>query len=156
MPTVRVVDESTASPEAVLKAARDFSTRRAELWRDVYVEHMTIHDRGKTWADVTEGNPWGPWLVWERFRYDWSEAGSVKGTVVESNLFKAGSTWEIHAKPEGGGSKVEIVALRRLKGLGWLIWPLFPTGLARRDVAAYLRQFLDQVEAGTQRRIDLP
>jgi hypothetical protein len=42
-----------------MEAARDFSPRRAELWRDVYVEHMTIHDRGETWADVSEGNPWG-------------------------------------------------------------------------------------------------
>lgn len=80
------------------------------------------------------------------------EAASVKGTVVESNLFKPGSTWEIRTKPRDGGSRVEIVALRRLKGLGWLIWPLFTTGLARRDVAAYLRQFLDKVEAGAARR----
>ena len=74
MPRVRVVEESSASPEQVLEAARDFSPRRAELWRDVYVEHMTIHDRGETWAVVTEGNPWPrPFgLVWERLRYDWS------------------------------------------------------------------------------------
>jgi hypothetical protein len=147
MPRVHVVDDSTARPERVLEAARDVTPRRAELWRDVYLEHMTIHDRGETWADVTEGNPWGPWLVWERLRYDWSEPGVVKGTVVESNLFKAGSTWEIRAAPAGSGSRVEIVALRCLRGLGWLIWPLFPSGLARRDVAAYLRQFLDRVEA---------
>jgi hypothetical protein len=43
-----VVEESSASPERVLEAARDFSPRRAKLWRDVYVEHMTIHDRGET------------------------------------------------------------------------------------------------------------
>jgi hypothetical protein len=147
VPTVRVVQESTATPEQVLEAARDFTDRRAELWRDVYVEHMTIHDRGETWADVTEGNPWGPLLVWERLRYDWSQPGRLTGTVIDSNLFKPGSTWELHATPADGGSEVELVALRRLKGLGWLIWPLFPTGLARRDVADYLRQFLLKVEA---------
>lgn len=147
MPTVRVVEESTASPEAVLEAARDFSIRRAELWRDVYVEHMTVHDLGATWADVTEGNPWLGWLVWERLRYDWSQPGCVTGIVVESNIFKPGSTWEIRATPSGEGTKVEISAVRLLKGRGWLIWPVFPLGLARRDVAAHLRQFLDQVEA---------
>ena len=146
MPRVRVVEESSASPEQVLEAARDFSPRRAELWRDVYVEHMTIHDQGETWADVTEGNPWGPWLVWERLRYDWSQPGSLRGTVIDSNLFKPGSTWELHVTPAEGGSRVEIVALRQLRGLGWLIWPLFPTGLARRDVADYLRQFLVKIE----------
>ena len=146
MARVRVVQESSASPEQVLEAARDFSLRRAELWRDVYVEHMTIHDQGETWADVTEGNPWGPWLVWERLRYDWSQPGSLRGTVIDSNLFKPGSTWELHVTPAEGGSRVEIVALRQLRGLGWLIWPLFPTGLARRDVADYLRQFLAKIE----------
>ena len=149
MPRVHVSATSTASPEQVLLAARDFTLRRAELWRDVYVEHMTIHDRGETWADVTEGNSWGPWLVWERLRYDWSQPGRLRGTVIDSNLFKPGSTWELHVTPAQGGSKVEIVAVRHLKGLGWLIWPLFPTGLGRRDVAAYLRQFLSKVESQT-------
>jgi hypothetical protein len=156
VPTLRVVHESSAPAERVLEAARDFSDRRGELWRDVHVEHMTVHDRGETWADVTEGNPWGPWLVWERLRYDWSQPGAVKGTVVESNLFKPGSTWELRARPNDGGSEVEIVAHRQLTRLGWLIWPLFPTGLARRDVAAYLRQFLEQVEAGTRHQSDSP
>ena len=149
MPRVQVVEESTASAERVLEAARDFSPRRAELWRDVYTEHLTIHDRGETWADVTEGNPWPIGLVWERLRYDWSQPGVLKGAVVESNLFKPGSTWEIRATPaEGGGSRVEIAADRRLRGRGWLLWPFFPLGLARRDVSAYLRQFLAKVESG--------
>jgi hypothetical protein len=145
---VRVVDESSARPERVLSAARDFSPRRAELWRDVYAEHLTIHDRGETWADVTEGNPWPIGLVWERLRYDWSQPGVLRGTVVDSNLFKPGSTWEIRATPAaGGGSRVEIIAVRHLKGRGRVLWPFFPLGLARGDVAAYLRQFLDKVEA---------
>ena len=147
VPTVHVIENSSAAPDRVLEDARDFSVRRALLWRDVYVEHLTVHDRGETWADVTEGNPWGPWVVWERLRYDWSEPGRLKATVIASNLFRPGSTWEIRATPTEAGSTVEIVALRRLRGLGWLIWPLFPTGLARRDVAAYLRQFLSKVEA---------
>lgn len=147
MPKVHVIDESTASPENVLSAACDFTPRRAELWRDVYVEHMTIHDHGETWADVTEGNRWPIGLVWERLRYDWSEPGALKGRVIDSNIFKPGSTWEIHATPlEAGGSRVEIFAVRHLKGRGWLAWPFFPLGLARRDVADYLRRFLSRVE----------
>ena len=68
MPRVHVVEESTASPERILETAHDFSSRRAELWRDVYAEHLTVHDRGETWVDVTEGNPWPIGLVWERLR----------------------------------------------------------------------------------------
>ena len=118
------------------------------MWRDVHIEHMTVHDRGETWADVTEGNPWPIGLVWERLRYDWSQPGTVRGVVLESNLFKPGSTWEIRATPSAdGGSRVEIVGVRQLRGRGRLLWPFFPLGLARRDVASYLRSFLDEVEA---------
>jgi hypothetical protein len=147
VPRVHVVEESTASPDAILEAARDFSPRRAELWRDVYTEHLTVHDRGETWADVTEGNRWPIGVVWERLRYDWSQPDRVKGTVIDSNLFRPGSTWEIRATPAGAGSRVEIIAVRTLRGRGWLVWPFFPLGLAKRDVVAYLRQFLANVEA---------
>jgi hypothetical protein len=148
VPRVHVVEESSASPERVLESARDFSPRRAELWRDVYVEHLKIHDRGETWADVTEGNPWPIGLVWERLRYDWSQPGVVKATVVASNIFRPGSTWEIRATPAGdGGSRVEVIGVRHLRGRGWLLWPFFPLGLAKRDVADYLRKFLTKVEA---------
>ena len=149
MPTVHVLLDSTASPEQVLGAARDFTDRRAELWRDVYIEHMTIHERGETWADVTEGNRWPVGLVWERLRYDWSKPEVLKGVVVESNIFKAGSTWEIRATPaDDRGSRVEVIAVRHLRGRGWLLWPFFPLGLAKRDVADYLRKFLTNVEGG--------
>ena len=149
MPQVHVHAETTATAADVLDAARDFSQRREELWRDVYVQHLTIHDQGEAWADVTEGNPW-PWpfgLVWERLRYDWSQPGALKGTVIDSNLFAPGSTWELHASPTPeGGSRVEIIAVRNLKGRGKLLLPVFALGLAKRDVQAYLSQFLSKLE----------
>jgi hypothetical protein len=47
-----------------------------------------------------------------------------------------------------GGSRVEIFAVRHLRGVrAWLLAPFFPLGLARRDVAGYLRRFLSEVEA---------
>ena len=97
---------------------------------------------------MTEGNPWPIGHVWERLRYDWSQPGAVIATVVDSNIFMPGSTWQLRATgTEGGGSRVEITAVRHLRGKGWLTWPFFPLGLARRDVANYLRRFLDRVEA---------
>ena len=122
MPRVHVREKSEATPERILDAARNFSARRAELWRDVHLEHMTVHDHGETWADVTEGNRWPIGLVWERLRYDWSEPGSLRGTVLDSNIFKPGSTWELRATPDLDGSIVEITAVRRLRGFrGWLL-----------------------------------
>ena len=148
VPTVRVTADTSLPPERVLDAARDFSPRRAELWPDVHVEYLQVHETGETFAVVTEGNPWPIGYVWERLRYDWSTPGAVKGTVQASNLFKPGSTWEISAAPaDGGGSHVEILAVRHLGGWrGRLITPLFPLGLAKQNVADHLRHFLAKLE----------
>ena len=147
MPTVHVVDETPVAPERVLAAARDFSERRAEMWPDVHVEHLHVHEAGETFAEVTEGNPWPIGYVWERLRYDWSEPGSVKGVVTESNIFKPGSTWEIRATAQNGGSRVEVIGVRHLRGFkGKLLAVVFPLGLAKRTVADHLRHFLSKVE----------
>ena len=55
--------------------------------RRVHVEHLQVHEAGETFIEVTEGNPWPIGYVWERLRYDWSEPGSVKGVVIDSNIF---------------------------------------------------------------------
>jgi hypothetical protein len=147
VPTLHVVEETSVAPERVLEAARDFSERRAEMWPDVHVEHLEVHEVGETFAEVTEGNPWPIGHVWERLRYDWSEPGSVKGTVTDSNIFKPGSTWEIRATPVNGGSRVEVIGVRHLRGAkGSLLAPFFPLGLAKRTVADHLRHFLSYLE----------
>jgi hypothetical protein len=147
VPKVHVVDETYLPPQHVLKAARDFSERRAELWPDVHVQHLEVHESGDTHAVVTEGNPWPIGYVWERLTYDWSEPGALKGTVVASNLFKPGSTWELHATRTGDTTKVEIIAVRHLQGWrGRLLTPFFPLGLAKSTVADHLRHFLSKIE----------
>lgn len=117
------------------------------MWPDVHAEHLQVHELGETFAEVTEGNPWPIGFVWERLRYDWSQPGSVRGTVTDSNILKPGSTWEIRALPANGGSRVESIGVRHLRGFkGRLLAPFFPLGLARRSVANHLRHFLSKVE----------
>ena len=148
MPEVHVVDRTSVPPERVLEAARDFSERRFELWPDVQPEYFELHRAGAGFAEVTEGNssPIGPF--WERLRYDWSEPGFIKGAVIDSNVFKPGSTWELSASPTDGGTRVAVTMVREFKGLkGRLVGPiLIRTGLARRTLAAHLRHFLAQLE----------
>jgi hypothetical protein len=153
VPTVHVVDTTPIPPERVLEAARDFSEHRADLWPDVHVEHLHIHEVDETHAEVTEGNPWPIGFVRERLRYDWSEPGAVRAVVVDSNLFKPGSTWEIKALDLDGGSRVEITAVRHLRGFkGRLLTPVFPFGLAKQTVAAHLRHFLATLEEASTPR----
>lgn len=149
MPSVRVIEQSVLSPEEVLTAARDFSERRAEMWPDVHVEFLQVHQIGEDYAEVTEGNPWPIGHVWERLRYDWSEPHALRGTVIDSNLFKPGSTWELRALPENGGSRVEIRAVRHLRGRGLLLAPFFLPfipGSAVQTVRDHLRHFLASIE----------
>ena len=47
------------APERVLDAGRDFSERRADVWPNVTFKHLEVHERGETFADVTEGT----WVV---------------------------------------------------------------------------------------------
>ncbi len=148
VPTVHVVDTTRVDPERVLEAARDFSNIRADLWPDVHVEHLHVHELGDDFAVVTEGNPWPIGHVWERLRYDWSTPGVVSGTVLDSNIFTPGSTWEIRATATDDGTRVEVVAVRHLRGIrGWLLYPFFPLGMAKRSVAEHLRHFLSTLEA---------
>jgi hypothetical protein len=76
-----------------------------------------------------------------------TQPDALRGIVIDSNLFRPGSTWGIRATAAaGGGTRVEVTAVRKLRGRGWLLWPFFPLGLAKRDVDAYLRQFLAKAE----------
>jgi hypothetical protein len=145
MPSITVSEPSDLSPKTILAAARDFSERRARMWPDVHVEFLHVHEMGADHAIVTEGNTWPIGYVWERLRYDWSDPRALRGVVIDSNLFKPGSTWELWATPEDGGTRVEIRAVRHLRGRGWLIAPFFlplPRISAAATVRAHLRHFL--------------
>jgi len=113
--TIKVNAESSAPPERVLQAARDFSPQRAKVWTNVKHKYLKVHESGEGFADVTEGT-WIVGLFWERSRYDWSQPGSVKATVIDSNVFEPGSTWEIRASPRNGGSAVEMTLNRNFRG----------------------------------------
>ncbi|HSI97366.1 MAG TPA: hypothetical protein VK926_03310 [Gaiellaceae bacterium] len=144
---MHVAEQTFLAPERVLSAACDFSERRALLWPDVHVEHLRVHEIGEAFADVTEGNPSELGLIWERMRYDWSEPGLVKGTVVDSNIFGPGSTWELRVTPTDGGSRVDLIAVRNPRGVkGFVIEAYIRLGVARRVVRNHLRHFLSTLE----------
>jgi hypothetical protein len=150
MPRVRVTEHSELPPDVVLVAARDFTDQRADMWPDVHVEYFHVHEIGESYAEVTEGNPWPIGYVWERLRYDWTDPNALRGRVIDSNLFKPRSTWELWAFPEENGSRVEIRAVRHLRGRGWLLAPFFlpiPMISAAATVREHLRHFLDSIEA---------
>ena len=53
---IAVSAHTSASPEQVLAAARDFSERRPRLWPNVKAKHFAVHEEGADFADVTDGS----------------------------------------------------------------------------------------------------
>ena len=91
MPRIEFTVDSNVPPDRVLAAAADFSERRPDLWPNISRRRYTVHERGDTWAQVTEGSDvMGG--IWARERYDWSTPGTVRATVVDSNVFAGGSS----------------------------------------------------------------
>ena len=95
--------DGAVSAERFLAALTDFGEHRPELWPELDAKFYHLHERGETWAEVTEGTDvLGG--VWARERYDWSEPGRVTLTLLESPDFRAGTvtTYDVRANPDGG------------------------------------------------------
>jgi hypothetical protein len=149
MLTLRVHAQTAASPERViLLAGTDFSVRRAKIWSNANKKRFEVHDRGDTYAVVTERATGIAWFAWERSRYEWSDAGAVRQTVTESNVLMPDSRWELRVAPrDDGGSEVEMTLERRFRrspagGFGYVVNHLF----GRRGWGWYLRSALRAVE----------
>ena len=159
---IDLLAESNLPPERVLEAAaRDFSGRRAKVWLNVKSAHLLVHERGESFAEVTEGT-WVLGLFWERNRYEWQQPGSVKATVIDSNIFQPGSTWELRATANEGGSRVQMILNRGFrrgpKGrfaslvhhtLGRFVWAMF----LRRALAAIEKQTSEPRVRGKRKEI---
>ncbi|MEU2252020.1 hypothetical protein [Nocardia xishanensis] len=124
MATVRFHLLSTLSPAEVVRVLTDFGPARTELWPSIDAEHFVVHDRGDTWAEVTEGTA----AAWERARYQWDPAGdTVTITTLDSKLFGAGGGWVFRATPEANGTRVDVELTRTPQAFkGKLLAALLP------------------------------
>jgi len=112
MGTTRVTAGAKVPPERFISALTDFGPARFDLWANSRPGYFQLHDRGDTWADVTEGSPAGGG-IWQRYRYDWSTPGVVRLQVLDGNTFGVGSSWEYRVVPEDGGrSRIELTVHR--------------------------------------------
>jgi hypothetical protein len=109
--------DTTASPERVIGALTDFSSKRFDLWPNIDRRYYELAKSDLTSAEVKEGSAaFGG--VWERSRYDWSRPGTVRIDVQDSNAFQPGSYWlyEVTPTPDGG-SHVHMEFDRRPRNL---------------------------------------
>ena len=109
MGRVHVRAHGSFAPEVFVRALTDFGPGRSEVFGNT--AEVRVHDRGDTWAEVTEGSTTGP--VWQRSRYDWSTPGEVRIDVLESNAFGPGSRWTYRPAPAAdGGTDIDLQIVR--------------------------------------------
>jgi hypothetical protein len=113
---IHVARETTAPPDLVLASLRELSPeRRHEFWSNVTPKYFVVHHSGADFAEVTEGVFFAG-VFWERSRYDWSQPGKINATVVDSNVLKPGSAFELRTQPAGSeGTRVEMTLRREFQ-----------------------------------------
>jgi len=139
MAEIHVSVDSSLPPEAVLGAATDFSKHRLEIWPTIDPEVYGVEALDEKSAVVREGTHVLGGL-WAKERYDWSEDGVVRATVMESNTFRTGGIWQMTVRPtDVGGSHVELLWNRRGSGLKGLVVLLAMrlTGKARLEAGLH-------------------
>lgn len=99
--------DGTIAPERFIAALTDFSPRRPELWPNLSPAYFKVYEVGDTWAEVQEGTDVLGGL-WARERYDWSEPGRVRLTLVESPSFRPGTVIDYRVSSRPGGCHVAV------------------------------------------------
>jgi hypothetical protein len=147
---IRFTEDTPVAPESVVAAATDFSARRPELWPNIDPGAFAVHAVGDSWAEATEGSAVLGGIS-ARERYDWSTPGTIRAEVRASNVFKLGSSWELHVRPAGagGGSSVEWVSRREVHGLKGQLLGLMLRLAGRRTLSGSLRRTLALIENGS-------
>jgi hypothetical protein len=136
--------DSTASPEQVIDAVKDFSERRAELWP--IIDSYEVHEVTEDFADVTEGTDALGRNFWARERYEWPEPGLVRTTTTDSNVFEPGSSWQLRAEARDAGSRVEVINHRKMKRHPMSQAVGLAMRLTKRRYRQDLERFLGRIE----------
>jgi hypothetical protein len=100
---------STSTPEQFVAGLTDFGPGRSKLFRNSADEYLTVHHRGSSEADVTEGSGG----IWERLHYDWSDPNCVVLTTTDSNVWSelSGHTYTLTRQPNGT-TDIDVVIVR--------------------------------------------
>ena len=149
MVEIRFEVDTSLSPQQVRAAATDFSERRPQIWSGIDPKRFTVHALGDSTAEVTEGGrEFGG--IWARERYDWSNPQLVVASVLDSNIFRPGSRWELRVRATPvGGSRVEWTSLRQPSSLKGHLVVLVLRVAGRQLLRGYLRKTLSKLEHQT-------
>jgi hypothetical protein len=111
MTTIKVTETTTATLEQFVEALTDFGPDRSQIWSNSQPDFLVVHDRGDTWADVTEGSK-AAGAIWERLHYDWSNPTDIVLTTTDSNTWGGKSGHRYTLTQTDGATSVHAVIVR--------------------------------------------
>src|SRR5262245_61052758 len=151
MSTLHLHQVTTATPQQFLAALTDFGPDRSTIFPNSQDQHLHVHARGATDADVTEGTG----AVWERLHYDWSDPTRIVITDTDSNVWggQSGYVYTLTAHPDGltdtGLTDIDEVIVRDGKTLKGKLIGLVLATAGKRTFAKGLETTVKAIEART-------
>ena len=144
MSTIHFKQTTTATPEQFIAGLTDFGPGRGELFGNSTDQYLKVHEKGSTYADVTEGSSG----IWERLRYDWSDPKQVVLTTTESNLWggRSGHTYTLTRQPNGT-TDVDVVIVRDGKNLKGRLLGAFLGIVGKGQLEKWFAKTLKAIEA---------
>ncbi|HEY1993655.1 MAG TPA: hypothetical protein VGG81_04560 [Edaphobacter sp.] len=114
MSTIHLHQTTTLRPEQYIAGLTDYGPDRSKLFGNSAAEYLTVHQRDRTQADVTEGSAG----VWERLHYDWSDPQHVVLRTTDSNVWggASGHSYTFRRRPDGT-TDIDVVVVRDGKNL---------------------------------------
>lgn len=147
MPTIRLHQTTTLTPEQYLAGLIDFGPGRSKLFGNSADDYLKVHQRGTLQADVTEGSGG----IWERLHYDWSDPNRVVLTTTDSNVWggASGHTYTF-TRRSNGTTDIDVVVIREGKNLKGRLLGFVLRTIGRRVLE---RAFANSVKAIENRRV---
>jgi hypothetical protein len=149
MSTLHLHQTTTATPEQFLAALTDFGPDRSTIFPNSQDQHLQVHSRSATDADVTEGTGG----VWERLHYDWSDPTRIVITDTDSNVWggRSGYLYTLTARPDGltdnGLTDIEEIVVRDGKNLKGRVIGFVIGTVGKRTFAKGLVSTVKAIEA---------
>jgi len=114
MSVIHFKKTTIATPEQFIAGLTDFGPGRGQLFGNSTDAYLKVHEKGSTYADVTEGSNG----IWERLHYDWSNPERIVLTTTDSNLWggRSGHTYTLARLPNGT-TDIDVVIVREGKNL---------------------------------------
>ena len=139
---------TTATPDQVVELMTDFSANRSRRWPASSEAAFEVYRIGDTDAEIREGQDFPK--LWARWRYDWSQPGTVTLTIVEAKALHSGGFMSLTATPRAeGGSAVHAVWDQSSRNLRGLVAVVTMRLIGRRFLSSYYRKVYDNYPAPT-------